>query len=103
MKLQIGEVYATKGVNADAEENKKFKEFINVCISRHINKDFGEMNIEDIETNNDAIKYGSRIFSSYKINENLKNENEKLWIITEAENDIKKREYTTILYPDEYQ
>ena len=102
MKIKIGEVYATKGVNADAEENKEFKEFINVSINRHINRDFGEMEIEDIEANNDAIKYGSRIFSSYKINENLKNENDKLWIITEAENENKEREYTTILYPKEY-
>ena len=102
MKIQIGEVYATKGISEDAEKNENFREFINICINRHINKDFGEMEEEDIESNNEAIINGSRIFSSYNINKNLKNQNEKLWIITEAENDIKKREYTTILYPNEY-
>ena len=52
--------------------------------------------------NKEAINNGKRIFSSYKIDENLNNENEKLWIITEAENENKEREYTTILYPKEY-
>ena len=102
MKLQIGEVYVTQGVHKDAEKNKEFKEFISMSINRHINKDFGEMEEEDIESNKEAIINGSRIFSSYKIDENLNNENEKLWIITEAENENKEREYTTILYPKEY-
>ena len=102
MKIQIGEVYATRGVNEDTEGNEKFRKFINNCINRHINEDFGEMEEEDIESNKEAINNGSRIFSSYKIDENLNNENEKLWIITEAENENKEREYTTILYPKEY-
>ena len=49
MKIQIGEVYATKGVSEDIEENKKFREFINISINRHINKDFAEMKKEDIK------------------------------------------------------
>ncbi len=102
MKIQIGKVYATKGVSGDIEQNKKFREFINISINRHINKDFGEMEEEDIESNKKAINNGNRIFSSYKIDENLNNENEKLWIITEAENENKERKYTTILYPKEY-
>ena len=102
MIIQIGEVYATKGVNEDAEKNENFREFINICTNRHINKDFGEMEEEDIESNKESIINGSRIFSSYKIDKKLNNENDKLWIITEAENDNKEREYTTILYPKKY-
>ena len=102
MKIQVGEIYATKGESEDAEKNENFREFINICINRHIKEDFGEMEEEDIESNKEAINNGSRIFSSYKIDENLNNENEKLWIITEAENENKEREYTTILYPKEY-
>ena len=102
MNIQIGEVYATKGVSEDAEKNENFREFINISINRHINKDFGEMEEEDIESNKESIINGSRIFSSYKIDKKLNNENDKLWIITEAENENKEREYTTILYPKEY-
>lgn len=102
MNIQIGEIYATKGVSEDAKKNENFREFINICINRHINKDFGEMEEEDIESNKEAINNGSRIFSSYKIDKNLNNENNKLWIITEAENEYKERKYTTILYPKEY-
>ena len=97
MIIQIGEVYATKGVNEDAEKNENFREFINICINRHINKDCGEMEKEDIESNKEAIINGSRIFSSYLIGKNLKIKNDKFWIITEAD-----RSSTTVLLPSEY-
>lgn len=61
-------------------------------LTRHVLGDDGELCREDKQTNRDALKTGARIFSSYKINDQL-----KIWIITEAD-----RSVTTLLLPEEY-
>ena len=60
-------------------------------IMRHRQGDWGDVCEEDAELNNDAVKYGGRLLSSYLIGD------EKLWIITEAD-----RSATTLLMADEY-
>ena len=45
----------------------------------------------------EALKDGSRIFSTYKTRKGV-----KLWVITEAEDDSGVRCATTILLPEEY-
>jgi hypothetical protein len=60
-------------------------------IMRHRQGDWGDVCAEDAELNNDAVKYGGRLLSSYLIGD------EKLWIITEAD-----RSATTLLMPEEY-
>ena len=49
------------------------------------------MEAEDKRANDRAIKEGTRLFSSYEV------EDGKVWIITEAD-----RSRTTLLLPDEY-
>jgi len=44
-----------------------------------------------------AIQNGGRVFSMYLIPEELKVDQEKIYIITEAD-----RSHTTVLYPHEY-
>ena len=66
-------------------------------LNRHVNGDFGDLSEEDRQRNNMAIRDGSRIFSAYVLNGE-----EKVWIVTEAVNDIGIREYTTIMLPEEY-
>lgn len=61
-------------------------------LRRHLNGDWGDLCEEDIETNEEALKHGSRLLSSYKLPSG-----EKLWIITEAD-----RSVTTFLLPREY-
>ncbi|TDK63579.1 hypothetical protein [Sapientia aquatica] len=60
-------------------------------IARHANGDWGDLGQEDIQANTDAIAYGGRIFSSYKVGD------EKLYLITE--HDFSS---TTLLRADEY-
>jgi len=55
------------------------------------------LNPEDIECNNLALEYGSRILSSYTIPFSFGFDHNKLWIITEA-----ARSSTTILFPSDY-
>jgi len=62
-------------------------------IHRHANGDFGDLCREDLQANEEALREGFRIFSSYVIN----GEGDKVWIITEAD-----RSVTTVLLPEDY-
>ena len=55
------------------------------------------LNPKDIECNNQALEYGSRILSSYSIPFSFGFDHNKLWIITEA-----NRSSTTIFFPSDY-
>ena len=61
-------------------------------IERHVSGDGGCLCPEDVLQNRRAVKYGSRVFSSYEIAGG-----ERLWCITEAD-----RSVTTFLLPSEY-
>lgn len=85
----LGQVVATRGA---------FNAMNELCISandlifRHVTGDWGDLCERDKHENMDAIHSGTRIFSSYEINADI-----KIWVITEAD-----RLSTTLLLPDEY-
>lgn len=68
-------------------------------VRRHQRGEWGDLSEGDRELNDLAVKDGSRIFSSYKV-EGL--EDGKVWVITEAEDDDGRREATTVLLPSDY-
>ena len=61
-------------------------------LKRHVHGDWGDLDDEDVQMNNDAVGLGNRILSSYKLPLG-----EKVWVITEAD-----RSATTLLLPEEY-
>jgi len=61
-------------------------------LSRHQRGDWGNLDIEDKQRNDQALSNGARIFSAYQVTEAV-----KFWVITEAD-----RSATTILLPEEY-
>ena len=61
-------------------------------LERHARGDWGELDAEDVQANQEALQHGWRLFSSYTLGEAV-----KVWIITEAD-----RSVTTILMPDDY-
>jgi len=67
------------------------EDFLMRCLERHANQDWGDLDEEDKRTNDDAVKHGGRVLSSYELR------GDKLWIITEAD-----RSVNTLLTPDEY-
>jgi hypothetical protein len=88
-KFSLGQTVATPGALAalaEAEQNPAF------FIDRHVTGDWGEIDADDRQANDDALLHGERLLSAYRT---LKGE--KLWIITEAD-----RSSTCILLPDEY-
>lgn len=68
-------------------------------LDRHHRGEWGDLSEQDRQLNDEAVRDGSRIFSSYKV-EGL--EDGKVWVITEAADDEGHRAATTILLPSEY-
>ena len=85
----LGQVVATPGaleaLSASGESAMKF-------IKRHVCGDWGEVGVEDCQTNVWAVANQARLLSAYKTQLGV-----KLWVITEAD-----RSSTCVLLPDEY-
>ena len=89
-----GQVLATPGA---LEVLEQAGQSVWVYLSRHLVGDWGVVDDDDKEANNEALKDGSRLLSAYILPTGL-----KIWVITEAANNDGKREATTALLPDEY-
>jgi hypothetical protein len=63
-----------------------------VFLARHVARDWGELDREDVQENEYNLAHGFRLLSSYTTDAV-----EKLWIITEAD-----RSATTLLLSHEY-
>lgn len=61
-------------------------------LQRHLRGDWGDVPADDAALNVEALRYGNRLLSSYRITQAV-----TIWLITEAD-----RSYTTFLLPAEY-
>lgn len=89
----LGSVYATPAV---LEHLAKCGYMPNALLGRHVHGDYGELDEEDRNDNDQAVVHGSRILSAYRI------EGEKVYVITEAADDAGVRRATTLLFASEY-
>ena len=72
---------------------------VSIFVARHARGDYGDdLSEEDRLLNDEAVKDGSRILSAFV----LSKAQERLWCITEAQNDHGQREATTLLLSSEY-
>lgn len=85
-KFPLGQILATEGALSLAQATRYS---LVALISRHASGDSGECTAWEQESHG---KVSFPIFSSFYLNHT-----EKLWIITDS-----KREYTTLLIPDEF-
>ena len=86
--FSLGQVVATQGCLELLEKHgKTASEFIH----RHVMGDWGVVDSEDAQLNQDAVQEGSRILSVYEVGD------ERVWVITEWD-----RSVTTLLLPSEY-
>ena len=95
--FSTGQIVATRGVYDLASENPDFAQFIQKSLNRHVKGDWGDVDGEDKQTNDRALKQGTRLLSAYNDDRFPKHGVATIWIITEAD-----RSATTILFPDEY-
>ncbi|MFC1991469.1 hypothetical protein ACFLVC_01905 [Chloroflexota bacterium] len=100
--FNTGQIVATRGVYDLACQNPDFAKFAQKSLNRHVKGDWGDVDDEDKQSNDQALKQGTRLLSAYSPREGgddrfSKNGVATIWIITEAD-----RSATTILFPDEY-
>lgn len=92
-KFELGQIVATRAVANRMERDPVFKKFCETSLQRHTLTDWGDLDLEDVQRNNEALRTGEeRLFSSY-----IYSGDEKLWIITEWD-----RSVTTLLFPSDY-
>ena len=87
--FELGQIVATPGALAAI---KKAGQQPGEFLTRHINRDWGDLDEEDRKENEYSLEQGFRLLSAYKTNAG-----DRLWIITEAD-----RSVTTLLLPEEY-
>jgi superoxide dismutase len=61
-------------------------------LTRHVNREWGDLSDEDRKENDYSLEHGFRLLSAYRTHAG-----DKLWIITESD-----RSVTTLLLPEEY-
>ena len=86
MKFSLGQVVITP----NALGKLKSDDILN-ALNRHILGDWGELDDEDRQTNDEALQSGDRLLSAYR------SDGTKCWIITES-----SRMVTTVLLPEDY-
>lgn len=86
-RFALGRTVITRGALAELPQDE-----VQTAMARHIRCDWGDVCDEDKQANDDALKHGARLLSSYHTQAGR-----KFWIITEAD-----RSATTVLLPEEY-
>ncbi len=87
--FELGQIVATPGALAALEKaGQELVEFL----TRHVNREWGDLSPEDQRGNDYSVENGFRLLSSYSTNAG-----DTIWIITEAD-----RSATTLLLPEEY-
>ena len=92
MKFKLGQLVATRGINAILLEDFDFSKFLWNSFARYKNCNWGDICSEDKMMNDSAVKNNDdRIVARYN------NQRGDIYIITEQD-----RSVTTILFVDEY-
>jgi hypothetical protein len=90
----LGRIVATHGALAALKDaSQAADEFL----ARHVTGDWGDLDDEDGQTNDAALINGSRILSAYQTRKGV-----RIWVITEAVNEVGLRYCSTLLPPSEY-
>jgi hypothetical protein len=92
-----GQILLTAGVADLIAENADFSKFVAQSLSRHLKGDWGDVDDQDKQANDEAVKADDRMLSAYNDDRFPKHGIANIWIITEAD-----RSVTTVLFPDDY-
>jgi len=90
----MNKLYMTRGINNEIADNEEFAKEICDIIKKYKAQDWGDLCDDDKQMNEDALKYGGRLFAAYMTSV------KKVYVITDG---LKTPdEYTTILFAEEY-
>ena len=93
-KFETGVILATPGAT-EAFDKTGHTPFD--FLQRHVSGDWGDLDDEDRQPNDQALIDGSRLLSAYRLADGT-----KIWLITEAVGENGRRESSTFLLPSEY-
>lgn len=125
VRVQLGQVVVTRAVAHTLMSREDGRAFVVSCLYRHARGDWGDLSALDSEANDLALTSGARILSSFSILDEIRRSaadgvpgaprpsgngsdsraaiaEERLWIITEAEDPHGFRSQTTVLFPSDY-
>lgn len=91
--FSLGQTVATPGALA-LLQSKNCEPI--TLLRRHQAGDWGDLDSEDKAANDEALQSGARLLSAYVLGE------DRVWLITEAQEDDGHRAVTTVLLPKEY-
>ncbi|MCY1533314.1 hypothetical protein D9M68_686360 [compost metagenome] len=109
LRFALGRVVATPGALAliHTSNSNPF-----ALLAKHVTGDWGDIDPEDVQTNEDAVAHGLRVLSVYRLplqvavekgaaqtqpSQDVDEHDNRIWLITEAD-----RSVTTLLLPEEY-
>src|SRR5436853_3923892 len=87
--FELGQIVATPGALAAL---KKAGQQPGEFLTRHVNREWGDLSDEDRKENDYSLEHGFRLLSAYRTHAA-----ENLWIITQSD-----RPVSTLLLPEEY-
>ena len=122
LPVPLGSVVVTRAVDGELMCHEGGRSFVMACLRRHQHGDWGALGAHDTASNHSALITGARILSSYPIPQHARRgaqngsqiaarpdavppartDDDRLWIITEAEDGSGVRSQTTVLYPSDY-
>ena len=95
--FNMGKLVVTSGINQAIMENKKFAVEVNLCLQRYAVKDWGNLDAEDKQTNEEALNYPDDLYLLGAYN-TCKG---KIYIITNRISENAGINATTVCFPDE--
>ena len=95
--FNIGEIVVTHGINEAMAEKSRFAAEVNLSLQRYTVKDWGNLNDEDKQTNDEALKYPDDLYllAAYQTCKG------KIWIITNRISENAGDNATTVCFPSE--
>jgi hypothetical protein len=95
--FNMGQIVVTRSINNLMAAEQKFAVEVNIALQRFAVKDWGNLDNEDKQTNEDALNYPDDLYvmGAYETSKG------KIWIITNRISEKAGDNATTVCFPDE--
>lgn len=93
----MGKVVVTRRISEYMKENEKFATEVYLCLQRYAVKDWGNLDANDKQANDNALNYPEDLYllAAYQTCKG------KIWIITNRISEKAGDNATTVCFPDE--
>ncbi len=95
--FNMGKVVVTRRISEYMKENEKFAAEVYLCLQRYAVKDWGNLDANDKQANDNALNYPEDLYllAAYQTCKG------KIWIITNRISEKAGDNATTVCFPDE--